>query len=145
MENRGQKSKYNCKENNRYVCIVRCVWNQEKAKTPFFLFVCLFVCLFCHSTKLKNFKNHFKAEKEKEGRGEKQKETPQATQTLWELVRLWIYKRMYENTQFIRPKFHFLTKIKMTQLMFLFCYLLSLCFCNNLKQGHPQLFSVKYS
>ena len=108
-------------------------------------FVCLFVCLFCHSTKLKNFKNHFKAEKEKEGRGEKQKETPQAAQTLWELVRLWIYKRMYENTQYIRPKFHFLTKIKMTQLMFLFFYLLSLCFCNNLKQGHPQLFSVKYS
>ena len=52
---------------------------------------------------------------------------------------------MYENTQYIRPKFHFLTKIKMTQLMFLFCYLLSLCFYNNLKQGHPQLFSVKYS
>ena len=39
---------------------------------------------------------------------------PQANQTLWELVRL------YENTQYIRPKFHFLTKIaiEMTHLVF---------------------------
>ena len=70
--------------------------------------------------------DQFKAEKEKEGRGEKQKETPQAAQTLLEFVRL--YKRMYENTQYIRPKFPFLAKRKMTHLVFLFCYLLSLCF-----------------
>ena len=39
---------------------------------------------------------------------------PRANQTLWEFVRL------YENTQYIRPKFHFLTKIaiEMTHLVF---------------------------
>ena len=136
MEIVGQKSKYNCKKKQQACKYCKMCLKPGKSQTSIFFW---FVCLFCHSTKLKNFKNHFKAEKENEGRGEKQKETPQAAQTLWELV------RMYENTQYIRPKFHFLTKIKMTQLMFLFCYLLFLCFQSNLKQGHRQLFSVRYS
>ena len=43
----------------------------------------------------------------------------QAAQTLWEFFGLWI-KRMYENWNKIRPKFHSLTKIeiKITYLVF---------------------------
>ena len=49
----------------------------------------------------------------------------QAAPKKWEFVGLWIFKRMYENKQIkIRPKFYYSTKIeiKMTYLVFVFCY-----------------------